>query len=238
MQTTPAIILVRPQMGENIGAAARVMSNFGLSDLRLVSPRDGWPNEKAIAMAAHGEAVVQQARLFASVAEAVADCRYVFATTATRRDMPKPTLRPREAVAQCHANTAILFGPERAGLENEDLVLADAIIEIPTDAANSSLNLAQAVCVICYEWYNQKDSVQPHGGSQDLCTREELQGFFDHLEGALEMRGYFRVAHKKPLMWQHLRSLFVKARLSEQEVRTLRGVVKALTMQAPDHRSE
>ena len=152
----PAIILVRPQLGENIGTAARAMLNCGLMDLRLVAPRDGWPNVKALNAASGADAVIGQARLFESVADAVADLNSVFASTARGREMVKPVFTPRQAAAKLHPASAthagILFGPERSGLSNDDVVLADAIIEVPLNPAFSSLNLAQAVLIICYEW--------------------------------------------------------------------------------------
>ncbi len=248
-----AIVLLRPQMGENIGAAARVMSNFGLTDLRIVAPRDGWPNDKATAMAAHGEHIIEQARVYETLPEALHGITFVYATTATRRDMNKPLIAPGEAFLSpplaggyggeslppqhsplnppaSGGNIAVLFGPERAGLTNEDLVYANGIIEIPTSDENPSLNLAQAVCVIAYEYWVSQPSPHPSplkGEENQLADTPTLQGYFDQLEQALDARGYFREPHKKPLMWQHLRNIFVKANLTEQEVRTLRGMVKA-----------
>ncbi len=231
----PAIVLVRPQMGENIGAAARVMSNFGLSDLRIVAPRDGWPNEKATAMAAHGAPLLDTAHIYPTLPEALHGIANVYATTATRRDMQTPLLTPRTLFAQQHSaetspRRAILFGPERAGLTNEDLVHAHAIVEITTCTKNPSLNLAQAVCVIAYEYWMQRPAhATPQREPYPQADAPALQGYFDQLEVALDARGYFREPHKKTLMWQHLRGLFIKAKLTEQDVRTLRGVVRALT---------
>lgn len=241
---SPAIILVRPQLGENIGAAARAMSNFGLTEMRIDSPRDGWPNQKAIEMAAGGLPVIQQAQIFTSLPQALADVHKAYATTGRGRGINKPVLEPEAAMREMRAEmaagrkVAILFGPERAGLENEDVALADALITIPTDTANPSLNLAQSVVVLGYEWLRSAASGQEIGAGRgrrtppEACatsaTKEELQGFFDHLEQALDAANHFRTEERKPVMWQNLQAIFARIPLSSQEVRTLRGMLRSL----------
>ncbi len=234
----PSIVLSGPQLGENIGAAARAMANFGLSDLRLVSPRDGWPNEKADAMAAGAGFVVEGARVFASVEDAVAEMTFVLATTARDRTMAKPILTPSEAAIRLRAMaaaghaSAVLFGGERAGLTNDEVALADAIVTIPTSPGFSSLNLGQAVLLIGYEWFKCGD-VTPaeridHGLAQPA-PREELFRLFEHLEEELEKSGFLFPPGNRPGMIRTLRSILHRAQLTDQEVRTLRGVIVALT---------
>ncbi|MBM3617607.1 MAG: RNA methyltransferase [Alphaproteobacteria bacterium] len=242
--THPAIILVNPQMGENIGAVARAMMNFGLRDLRIVAPRDGWPNPAADAMAAHGLPIIESAKLYATTREAVADLHYVYASTARDRRIHKPQLSPREASqdgvsrARAGQNIGILYGPERSGLENEDIALAHAILTIPTDEKYSSLNIAQSAVVIAYEWWvagltgdGSSDSQEAnHGAKKDSlpATGEQVDLFFGHLEAALDRTNFFKLDEKKPHMWRNLRSTFLRAELSEQEVHTLRGMLSAL----------
>ena len=197
---SPVIILSEPQLGENIGAAARAMKNFGFSDLRLAAPRDGWPNEKAEAMAVGAADVVQAARVYASVREAVSDLRLVFAATARDRSMAKPVLTPEEAVRRLKKAAdegiaaGILFGNERAGLTNDDVALADCAVTIPTDPELSSINLGQAVLVLCYEWFKAAGPAPmperiSHGASFPA-PREELILLFEHLEDELEKSGF------------------------------------------------
>ena len=196
---TPAIILSAPQLGENIGAAARAMANFGLSDLRLVAPRDGWPNEKATAMAAGAANIAEAARVFGSLKEALGDLHLVFATTARDRGITKEVLTPEECARRLrHAaargqRTGILFGNERAGLDNDEISLADAVVTVPT-AAFASLNLGQAVLLLGYEWWRQGNAAPPafieHGPLQRKPTREEMFQLFDHLERELVSSGF------------------------------------------------
>lgn len=233
----PAIILSHPQLGENIGAAARAMANFGLADLRLVAPRDRWPNKKADAMAANAGHVVAAARVYESVAAAAKDLKLLFATTARDRKVAKPVLTPAEAAKRLRAAakrglpTGLLFGPERAGLENDDLSLADAVVTIPTAPDYASLNLAQAVLLMGYEWYLAGDKTPTeridHGIGKPA-TREELFALFKHLEDELDRAGFLYPPHKKPAMVRNLRAMLHRAALTDQEVRTLRGVVTAL----------
>lgn len=238
----PAVILVAPQLGENIGTAARAMLNFGLTDLRIVRPRDGWPNERARAAASGADMVIDGAQLFATTAEAIAGLDYVVATTARSRDMVKPVLTPDVAAARLRdafaagGRAGLLFGPERTGLENDDIVLADALMMVPVNPAFASLNLAQCVLLMAYEWSKAGDRTE--GERIDYlqtrpATKEELIGFFDHLEGELDRFGFLKPPEKRPSMIRNLRNMFQRAVLTEQEVRTLRGVVAALTRRHP-----
>jgi tRNA/rRNA methyltransferase len=235
----PAVILVAPQLGENIGTAARAMANFGLSDLRLVNPREGWPNRKAHAAASGADGVIEKIRTFSSVGESVADLGFVYATTARAREVAKPVVGPREAAARLHRLAAagtpagIMFGPERAGLTNEDLSYADEILTFPVDPHFPSLNLAQAVLLVAYEWrlagFAEERQALPLADMRPVpAPRVELIRLFEHLESALDQAGFFRPPEKRRHMVEALRSMLHRAGLSEQEVRTLRGVVAAL----------
>ncbi len=245
----PAIILVEPQLGENIGQAARAMANFGLTELRLVAPRDGWPNEKAVAAAAGATALVEQAKLFPTLAEAIADLHFICATTARVREMIKPVLSPESAVKTIATHAAekqrcgILFGRERSGLENDEVSLADALVIAPVNPAFASLNLAQAVLLIGYEWRKltagttlgrgtqfETPAVEGLGrGKAVPATRGELMDFFGHIEGELTLAGFFKTDEKRASMVRNIRNMFERASLTGQEVRTLRGIVAALT---------
>jgi len=241
----PAIVLVEPQLGENIGACARAMLNCGLTDLRLVRPRDGWPNPKAEAMASGATVVLERARVFATTAEACADLSYVLATTARSRDMLKPALTPRAAAGELRGRLAagqgagVLFGPERAGLVNEDVTIADAVLSVPLNPAFSSLNLGQAVLLIGYEWYQAADTTPPSvlmdedAPPATIATREFFLG---RLESLLEEAGFFYPDHLGPSMKRNLRTLFTRAGMSDQEVQTLHGALRALS-EGPRRRS-
>jgi tRNA/rRNA methyltransferase len=238
----PAVILVTPQLGENIGTAARAMLNFGLTDLRLVRPRDGWPNERARAAASGADFVVEGAKIFGTTAEAVADLDYLVATTARARDMVKPIFTPATAVAKLReaigegGRTGLLFGPERTGLENDDLALADALMMVPVNPAFASLNLAQCVLLMSYEWHKAGDATEAERIEYQQtrpANKEELVGFFNHLEEELDRFGFLKPPEKRPSMIRNLRNMFQRAGLTEQEVRTLRGVVAALTRRYP-----
>ncbi len=233
----PAIVLVEPQLGENIGACARAMLNCGLTDMRLVNPRDGWPNPAADAMAAGAIEVLQKARVYPTTAEACADLTYVLATTARPRGVTKEALVPRAAVAQLRARidadqpAGVLFGPERAGLVNEDVTLADAVITVPLNPGFSSLNLAQAVLLVGYEWYQSGDAtpdVQLMSDSPPAPV-ETREFFFTRLEEELEEVGFFYPDHLGPTMKRNLRTMFARAGLTDQEIQSLHGVIKALT---------
>ncbi|HJM49526.1 MAG TPA: RNA methyltransferase [Alphaproteobacteria bacterium] len=231
----PAIVLVEPQLGENIGTAARAMLNFGLTDLRLVRPRDDWPNDHAVKAASGATPVLEGARVFASTAEAIADLHHVFATTARPRDMLKATLTPAQLAATIGdlepGRAGVLFGPERAGLDNDDVALAEALVEVPVNPAFASLNLAQAVLLVAYECARagraEAAPAVPPGRTRPA-NREELIGFFEHLEGELDASGFLYPKEKRPTMVRNIRNLFQRAELMEQEVRTLRGIVAAL----------
>ncbi len=236
LRPAPLFVLVEPQMGENIGATARGMLNFGLSGLRIVNPRDGWPNEKAAAMAAGATVVIDDARIFASSGEALGDCHYVLATTARPREALLPVLSPTEAAAEMKARIgrgekcAVMFGGERAGLSNEDVMRADGIISIPVNPAFASLNLAQAALVVAYEWA-KADERQGLGADMDAARparKADFEGFFDHLICELDAAGYFFPAEKRANMVRNLKVAFQRAGLTESETRSLRGVIKAL----------
>jgi len=234
---TPAIILVETQLGENIGTAVRAMANFGLSDLRLVSPRDGWPSEAATRAASRADHVLACVRVFPSVAAAIEDCAVVLATTARPREIVKPVIGPDEAAARAFAaageglRTGFLFGRERIGLVNDEIALADAIVTLPIDPRFASLNIAQAVLIVAYEWRRlATGAALPFAayGKSPPATKAELLGLFEHLEAALEAASYFRPPEMKPVMVRNLRGILQKVEFTAQEVRTLRGVVAAL----------
>lgn len=240
-RTAPAVILVEPQLGENIGMAARAMLNCGLTDLRLVNPRDGWPSEDALAASSGANQVIEAAQVFETTNESVADLNLVFAATARKRDMTTRVVTPRQAAAEIHAflgedgdRAGVLFGRESKGLKNDDVTQADAIIRAPVNPAFSSLNLAQAVYAVGYEWYLATDAEQPsHQLAMPKETRPankaELNGMLRQLEDELDEAGFFHVAEKRPVMVRNLRNMFQRAGLTEQEVRTLRGVITSLT---------
>lgn len=238
----PAVILVAPQLGENIGTAARAMLNFGLTDLRIVRPRDGWPNERARAAASGADIVIDNVRLFDRTEDAVAGLDYVVATTARARDMVKPIFTPETAAARMRealtggGRAGLLFGPERTGLENDDLALADALMMVPVNPAFASLNLAQCVLLMSYEWHKAGDATEAERIEYQQtrpAKKEELLGFFEHLEGELDRFGFLKPPEKRPSMIRNLRNMFQRAGLTEQEVRTLRGVVASLTRRYP-----
>jgi tRNA/rRNA methyltransferase len=237
MTLKPCVILNEPQLAENIGAVARVMANFGLDDLRMVRPRDGWPQERAWASASGANWPLDGARVFDRIEDAVADLHRLYATTARPREVVLPVITPREAAAQLHAavdeglNTGLLFGGERAGLETQDIALCQAIVTIPIDPRFRSLNLAQAVAVNAYEWKTAEGDRPPPAFREGAPVADQamLDGFYGHLEGELETAGFFHPAEKKPSMVRNLRAIFARSGLNEQEVRTLRGVVTALS---------
>lgn len=234
----PAIVLVEPQLGENIGMVARAMANFGLAELRLVNPRDGWPSEKARAAASKADHVIDGARVFGTLQEAIADLNFVYATTARLRDGFKRVASPVEATASLRARfrageaTGILFGRERWGLSNEEVSLADEIVTFPVNPAFASLNIAQAVLLMSYEWMKsgmEDVSATPFQAmEQTPATKEQLSGMVGQLEEALDARGYFRPAGKKPKMMDNLRAVLSRPSFSEQEISVLRGVISSL----------
>jgi tRNA/rRNA methyltransferase len=235
--TAPVIILNAPQLAENIGAVARVMANFGLADLRLVNPRDGWPQERAWALASGAEWPLNGAQVFDSVAAAIADLHLVFATTARPRELQLPIYTPRAgagellAASQRGERTGLLFGGERAGLETTDIALCQAVVTIPIDPKFRSLNLGQAVAINAYEWRTAFADAPP-AVFRELSPPADgaaMLGLYEHFERELDAAGFFHPPDKRPSMVQNLRSALGKARMSQQEVRTFRGVVTALS---------
>jgi tRNA/rRNA methyltransferase len=235
----PCVILNEPQLAENIGAVARVMANFGLDELRLVRPRDGWPQGRAWAAASGADWVLDAARVFNSVAEAMADLKLVMATTARPREAVMPVITPREAATrlfearQAGWAAGLLFGGERAGLETADIALCQAIVTIPIDPRHRSLNLAQAVAINAYEWrLTQAEGLPPAFAAApgpEPADQEALNGFYGQLEAELEAAGFFHPPEKRASMVRNLRAAFGRAGFTDQEVRTLRGVVSALS---------
>ncbi len=236
----PVIVLVEPQLGENIGMVARAMLNCGLAGLRLVRPREPWPNPKAVAAASGADRVLDAARLFETTAAAIADCSRVYAATVRDRAMVKRVVTPRRAAEEMRAaaggvmgeTAAVLFGKEAKGLHNDDVALADTIVTVPLNPGFASLNLAMAVLLVGYEWWQAADvrpaEVLPLPPETRPATKAELLGLFAHLERELDACGFLRVVEKRPIMVRNLRNLFGRADLTEQEVRTLRGVVACL----------
>lgn len=228
----PAIVLVRAQLGENIGKAARAMLNFGLTELRLVAPRDGWPNPSAGPAAAGADQVLGDARVFNTLADAVADCQHVYATTVRKRGVSKPVLTPEQAaqeIRQQPAKSALVFGPERSGLETEDVALARSIITVPINPDFSSLNLAQTVILCAYEWSKGAEMAQPPlEVLLPPAPQEELEGLIGHIEGMLEAKDYFFPPVRAVATRLNLRTLLTKPGWNHLEVRTLRGVLSAL----------
>ncbi|GAA2865860.1 tRNA/rRNA methyltransferase [Aminobacter niigataensis] len=239
----PVIVLVEPQLGENIGMVARAMANFGLAELRLVNPRDGWPSEKARAAASNADHVIDGVVVYPDLASAVADLNFVFATTARARDGFKEVRGPVEAgrTLRGHAvsglRTGILFGRERFGLYNEEVSLADEIVTFPVDPRFASLNIAQAVLLMSYEWMKSglEDETQTNftGPEMAPATKDQLHGLLNHLEAALDARGYFRPAAKKPKMVDNLRSVLTRPGFFAPELKVLRGVVASLDYFSP-----
>ena len=232
----PVIVLVRPQLGQNIGKAARAMLNFGLTELRLVAPRDGWPNPDAGPAASGADIVLDQAQVFATTAEAIADCSSVYASTVRRRDLVMPVVEPvgmAEGIAANPGRSAILFGPERSGLETEDVALANAIVTVPINPEFGSLNLAQAVILLAYEWSRGQALAQPPAkDAEPPAAHAELEGLIGQLDDALEAKGYFFPASRKQATRNTLRTILTKPTWSSREIQALRGVIRALVQPA------
>jgi len=228
----PAIVLVRPQLGENIGKSARAMLNFGLTDLRLVDPRDGWPNPSAGPAASGADIVLERAKVFPTAKEAVADCSLIYASTVRRRDLVMPVVSPAEmasAVAGSTGSSAILFGPERSGLETEEVAIADAIVTVPINPDFPSLNLAQAVILLAYEWSKTAVLSTPtEKALEEAAPRGELDGLIGQLEEELAKKGYFHPPSRTEATRNTLRTIFTKTRWSSREVKAVRGVIRAL----------
>lgn len=236
---SPVVVLVRPQLADNIGACARAMANGGLFHLRLVSPRDGWPQEKAWRNSSGADRILDGATVFGSVAEAVADLEHVFATCPRPRHIIKPVLTARGAAVELRAicgrglRTGLLFGPERAGLDNDDMARSDALVRYPLNPAFMSLNLAQAVMVMAYEWWIADDGTPPRElmtNETRVATKAELENFLTHLVDQLDACGFLRNLPKRPGMVRNIRHLFQRGEVTEQELRTLHGVVTELAI--------
>jgi tRNA/rRNA methyltransferase len=243
----PAFILVRPQMGENIGAAARAMWNFGLDRMRVVSPRDGWPNERAVALASGAGRLLDHAGLHEDVAGAIADCTYVFATTARPRGMTMPVVTPERAMQQARAIQAeggkvgVLFGPERAGLENDDIARANAIISVPVNPDFPSLNLAQCVLLCAYEFRRAGDDTPPEVmelARTDFATGAEVTALGDHMEARLEEAGFFFPPDKAEGMKRTLRQIWGRLPLTRADVQTLHGILRQMVRWAEGKRRD
>ena len=228
----PVIVLVRPQLGQNIGKAARAMLNFGLTELRLVAPRDGWPNPDAGPAASGADKVLDQAQVFETTAEAIADCSLVYASTVRRRDLVMPVVDPQgmaEGIAAGPGRSAILFGPERAGLETEDVALANVIVTVPINRGFGSLNLAQAVILLAYEWSRTRQLAQPTAKeAEPPATHAELEGLIGQLDEALVHVGYFHPPERTQVTRNTLRTILTKPGWSNREVQAMRGVIRAL----------
>jgi tRNA/rRNA methyltransferase len=235
----PAIVLVRPQLGQNIGKAARAMLNFGLTDMRLVSPRDGWPNPDAGPAASGADVVLQQARVFDTVQDAIADCSTVYASTVRRRDLVMPVLGPEQmaqGIAASPGRSAILFGPERSGLETEDVALANAIVTVPINPEFGSLNLAQAVILLAYEWSRHAALAQPTAKElEQPAPHGELEGLIGQLDAALAAKDYFHPPERTQATRNTIRTIFTKTGWSSREVKAVRGIIRAL-VDPPRHR--
>lgn len=237
---TPVLVLVRPQMGENIGAAARGMWNFGLDRLRITSPRDGWPNPRAVAMSSGAANVIDHVQVHENTVDALHDLNFVYATTARNRDLTKAVFTPEEAMRDAHARIAqgqkvgVLFGPERAGLENADLVHAGALISVPVNPAFASLNLAQCVLLMAYEWRRQSGEELPERELKaHPAEGHEIKALLDKLEGRLEVSNYFWPVEKTESMRENLRNLISRMELTDADIRTLHGVFRALADRHP-----
>jgi tRNA/rRNA methyltransferase len=235
----PAVILVGTQLGENVGTAARAMLNFGFTDLRLVRPQCGWPNLKAVNAASGATEVLNRLRLFERVEDAAADLHLLYATTARSRELAKPVVSAREAArAGCSAEATgwrvgFMFGPERTGLTNDDLVLADAVLRVPVNPAFASLNVAQAVLLVAYEWFQSAAEVPPRqefAPAGRPATKGELDQLLEHLIKALDKVDFFRTPDRRQSMARALRLIFARAGLHEPDVHLLRGVIKQLDL--------
>lgn len=234
----PSFILVRPQMGENIGAAARAMLNFGLERMRIVDPRDGWPNPKAVAMASGAGRLLDHAGLFPTVQAAIADCDFVFATTARSRELVKQVVTPERAMEMTRAMAAegkrvgVLFGPERTGLENEDVALANAIVTVPVNPDFPSLNLAQCALLLGYEWRRQTDlAIVPEVmglARTEFAARVDVEKLGDHFEERLEAAGFFFPPDKAENMKLNLRNMWARLGLTRAEVQTFHGMLRQI----------
>ena len=234
----PAFVLVRPQMGENIGAAARGMWNFGLDRMRVTGPRDGWPNPRAVATASGAGRLLDEAMLCDTTAAAIADCQFTYATTARPRDLTKPVFTPEAAMADAAARiaagqrVAVLFGPERAGLENDDIILANAIVTVPVNPEFPSLNLGQCVLLMAYEWGRTTIAATPARvelAGHDWADGAEIEALARHYDDQLTEAGFFFPPHKAEAMRVNLRNLWSRMPLTRPDVQTLHGILRQMT---------
>jgi len=232
LSPSPVIVLVRPQLGENIGKAARAMLNFGLTEMRLVAPRDGWPNPSAGPAASGADVVLERSQVFDTVQEAIADCPTVYASTVRRRDLVMPVLTPEAMATEIigsQVRSAILFGPERSGLQTEEVALAKAIVTVPINPEFGSLNLAQAVILLAYEWSKGSAlAVPPRRELEQPAPHGEVEGLIGQLDAALEAKGYFHPPSRSATTKNTLRTIFTKTGWSSREVKAVRGVIRAL----------
>jgi len=240
LKPSPAVILCEVQLGENIGTTARAMANFGLWDLRLVNPRDGWPSERAKAAAAKADHVISRVRVFTCLKDAIADLSLVYATTARQRDMFKPVIGPHEAANRLvshvgnSSGAGLVFGRERWGLNNEEITLCDAIVTLPVEPAFASLNIAQAVLVLAYEWRRASRAGRELPFEEQTgaaASKKDVVGMFAHLENSLDQSGFFTVAEKRASMVNNIRTMLGRAGFNAQEVRTFRGIIASLERQ-------
>lgn len=252
----PCVVLVNPQLGENIGAAARAMANFGLDNLRLVDPRPPWPNEKAIAFATKAAPILEKARVFKTLQDALADCQGVYATTARPRGMAKEVLSPEGAGLRIFEETsagrrvALVFGRERWGLTNEEIALAHTLVTAPVDPDYASLNIAQAVLLVAYECYKPRaktlGQATPERGAlkgpgipvleEEWASQAETEHFFHRLENSLITKNFFKVPEKQKKLTQKIRALFMRTRLTQPEIGLLHGIIGALTQEKQGHK--
>jgi tRNA/rRNA methyltransferase len=236
--TTPAFVLVRPQMGENIGASARAMWNFGLDRMRVVAPRDGWPNPAAVALASGAGRLLDEAELSENLSDSLSDCTYVFATTARSRDLTKPVFSPEEAMRVTAEKitkgqrVAVLFGPERAGLENDDIARANAIISVPVNPAFPSLNLAQCVLLVGYEWRRATTQITPETvemAGTPWADNKEVEHLATHYEDCLHQMGFFFPEHKSESMRLNLRNFWSRMPMTRADVQMMHGILRQVT---------
>lgn len=236
---TPVVVLVRPQLADNIGACARAMGNGGLFELRLVAPRDGWPQQRAWANSSGADRILDAATVHGSVAGAIADLHRVLATCPRPRHIIKPVLTARGAATELHAivsrglRVGLLFGPERAGLDNDDMAHADTLVRYPLNPGFMSLNLAQAVMIMAYEWWSAQDETPPREfmtNETQVATKERLENLLNHLTAELDASGFLRNLPKRPGMVRNIRHLFQRGEATEQELRTLHGIVTELSI--------
>lgn len=227
------IVLVRPQLGQNIGAVARAMLNFGLTQLRLVTPRDGWPNPDAGPSASGADIVLESARVFTTTAEAIADCSLIYASTVRARELMMPVVTPQamaEGIAESTGRAAVLFGPERAGLETDEVALANAIVTVPIQPGFGSLNLAQAVLVLAYEWSKGTQLAMPPARElEPIAPHADLEGLIGQLDDQLLAKGYFHPPERTEATRNTLRTILTKPGWSAREVKAVRGIIRALS---------